>query len=255
VSQSKAPKKYADVPESVALKLAENRDVLLLNLRYDIYDSRIPSTFLRSAPAITEGKKLRPLLSPQAISSCRDEDCFVINLTSELGAGATGVVHGGTLYIDSDSSDESISLDVVVKLAFDREQRDALEHEYEMYRLLRLTAVVEGIAVVLGFFDDFEGHGPSALVMLNAGDSLGTTPEQNLLGSQREAALTTLESIHRINILHGDIRPENILVSDSGITIIDFAYSRRCNSQAAKHEEYQRFRSLLGLDVEGSSSE
>jgi len=166
------------------IQLAENRDVLLLTLRYGIYDSRIPSTFLRSAPAITEGKKIRPLLSPQAISSCRDEDCFVINLSSELGAGATGVVHGGTLF--AESSDGCVSLDVAVKLAFDSEQRDALQHEYDMYRLLRSKGVVKGIAVVLGFFDDFEGHGPSALVMLNAGVSLGTTPEQVLLRSRSE---------------------------------------------------------------------
>jgi len=70
-----------------------------------------------------------------------------------------------------------------------------------------------------------------------------------------EAALATLESIHRIDILHEDIRPENILVSNTGITIIDFAYSRRCNNQVAKRKECQRFRSLLGLDMEGSSSE
>ena len=38
--------------------------------------------------------------------------------------------------------------------------------------------------VVLGFFDDFEGHGPSSLVMLNAGIPLGATPEPALVGSQ-----------------------------------------------------------------------
>ena len=107
----------------------------------------------------------------------------MIILTSEIGAGATGVAHGGMLI--AESSDERISLDVVVKLAFDGEQRDALKHEYEVYQLLRLKDVVKGISTVLGFFDDFEGHGPSALVMLNAGVPLGTTPEQDLLTSER----------------------------------------------------------------------
>ena len=163
--------------------MTENRDVVFLYFRYSIYNSRHPSTFFRSAPAITKGQKLPAVLSPQAISSCRDEDFLVIILTSEIGAGATGVAHGGMLI--AESSDERISLDVVVKLAFDGEQRDALKHEYEVYQLLRSKDVVKGIPIVLGFFDDFEGHGPSALVMLNAGVPLGTTPEQDLLTSER----------------------------------------------------------------------
>jgi len=165
------------------------------------------------------------------------------------------VVHRSALGVEG--LDRSTPLDVVVKLAFDSEQRDALKSEYEMYRLLRSKGVVKGITTVLGSFDDFEG-GPSALVMLHAGVSLVTKPEPVLSVSECEAALTTLKSIHRIGILHGDIRPENILVSDSGITIIDFGHSCRCNNQVAKNKEYQRLRSLLVLarecDLEGSSS-
>ena len=142
---------------------------------------RIPSTFVRSAPAVTEGEKPPALLSPQAISACRDEDCLIIVLTSEVGAGATGVAHGT---LTAESSDGCVSLDVVVKLAFDSEQRDALKREYEVYRLLESKGVINGIATTLGFFDDFEGHGPSALIMLNAGVPLGTPPEQALVRSQ-----------------------------------------------------------------------
>jgi len=163
------------------IQMAENRNILFVYLQYGIYDSPIPSTFLRSAPALTKGKKLPALHSPRAIRFCQDKDCLVIILTSEIGAGATGVAHGGTLTMGS--PDRCVSLDVVVKLAFYSEQRDALKHE--VYRLLRSRGVIKGITVVLGFFDDFGDHGPSALVMLNAGVPLGTTPEQDLLGSQR----------------------------------------------------------------------
>jgi len=165
------------------IQMAENRDVLFLYLQYSIYNSQIPSTFLRSAPTITEGKKNPNPPSLQAISSCRDEDFLVVILTSEIGAGATGVAHGGMLI--AESSDGRVSLDVVVKLALDSKQREALKHEYEVYRLLRSNGIVKGIAVVLGVFDDFEGHGPSTLVMLNAGVPLGTTPVQDLMGSER----------------------------------------------------------------------
>jgi hypothetical protein len=201
--QRKARKNDADVNESVAIKVrflepyghsdkheheytiqvAEDRDVVLLYLRYGIYDSPVPATFLRSAPAITEDKKIPAFLSARAINSYRGEDCLAIILTSEIGRGATSVVHRGTLRAESSSG--SLPLDVVVKLAFDSKQRDALAHEYEMYCCLRSKGVVKCITTVLGLFDEFEGGGPSALVMLYAGVSLGTEPERVVSVSER----------------------------------------------------------------------
>ena len=197
--QGKAGKKDAGVDESAAIKVrflepyehpdqhqheymiqvAQNRDVLLLYLRYDIYNSSIPATFIRSSLAITNKK----IPAPRPIRSYRAEDCLTIVLTSEIGHGATGVVHRGTLSAESSSLGGSLPLDVVAKLAFDSEQRDALKHEYGIYRLLSSKGVVKGITTVLGSFDDFE-DGPSALVMLYAGVSLGTKPERVLSVSE-----------------------------------------------------------------------
>jgi serine/threonine protein kinase len=60
------------------------------------------------------------------------------------------------------------------------------------------------------------------------------------------AALTALQSIHQAGILHGDIRPANILVSDcGGITIIDFGHSSRSNNKMAKMEEFKQLQYLL----------
>jgi hypothetical protein len=55
-------------------------------------------------------------------------------------------------------------VDVVVKLAFDSEQRDALRDE--VYCRLR-SKVLQYVATVLRFFDDSE-CGPCAIVMLYA---------------------------------------------------------------------------------------
>lgn len=160
---------------SNTIQIAENRDVLFLSLCYDIYNSPTPATFLRSAPPITEGKRNSTLLYPRDIGAYRPRDCYSVTLTSEIGQGATGVVHRGVLDVNNGST----MLDVVVKLAFDEEQKTALKDEYEMYRLLRLKGVVDGIATVLGLFNDFEG-GPSALVMLYAGEPLQTEQERTL---------------------------------------------------------------------------
>ena len=62
------------------------------------------------------------------------------------------------------------------------------------------------------------------------------------------AALSTLASIHDAGILHGDIRKANILLSELGVTIIDFSHSTQCNNRRAKDEEHGRFHYLLGLE-------
>jgi len=157
-----------------------------------------------------------------------------------------------------------IPLDVVVKLAFDIEQRKALRSEYDVYRHLRLKGVNQGVTTALGFFDDSE-DGACALVMLYAGVPFPTDWQGSLSISDwyvfflqtcqliilvieiSNAALSALESIHCGGILHGDIRPDNILISDSGITIIDFGDSKKCDNKRAKDEELTQLRDLLGL--------
>ncbi|KIL63789.1 hypothetical protein M378DRAFT_163974 [Amanita muscaria Koide BX008] len=227
------------------IHVASNRDVVLLYLKYDIYDSPIPASFLRSPPSIMANTRCPTPLSPR-IRSYGLEDCLTIVLTSEIGRGATGVVHRGTL--KPEISDGAVPLDVVVKLAFDFEQRDALKGEYGVYCDLKSKGV-QGIATVLGFFDDSE-DGACALVMLYAGVPLDTESQRVLSVSDCKSALSTLESIHRAGILHGDIRQENILMGDLGVTIIDFGHSKQCNDQEAKDKELALFRYFLGLACE-----
>ena len=54
-----------------------------------------------------------------------------------------------------------------------------------------------------------------------------------------------MAEIHHADILHGDLRLDNILVIDSGLTIIDFSHSRVCVNQDAKKKEYLELRTLL----------
>ncbi|KAM6501510.1 hypothetical protein JOM56_004524 [Amanita muscaria] len=227
------------------IHVASNRNVVLLYLQYDVYDSPNPASFLRSAPSIMAHPRCpTPRFSTRAIRTYGLEECLTIVLTSEIGRGSTGVVHRGTLELEV--CDGAMPLDVVVKLAFDTGQRDALKNEYKVYRRLRSKGVLQGIPTVLGLFDDFEGAA-CALVMLYAGVPLVKEPQHIVPASDRKSALSTLESIHHAGILHGDIRRENVLMGDSGLTIIDFGHSEQCDNQKAKDNEFAQLRYLLGL--------
>ena len=190
------PCKCPDQPDhqrQKTIQAASKRDMLLLYLQYSVYDSPIPASFIRSAPPImVKTKYPAPPSSQKAIRTYTPNECLSIVLTSEIGQGATGKVHRGTLKLHN--KDGSAPLDVVVKLAFDSQQRDMLRTEYETYRCLWSKGVLRGLTTTLGFFDDTE-DGPCALVMLYAGDSLSDKPERILSVSDWYVSQTWLVSI------------------------------------------------------------
>jgi serine/threonine protein kinase len=55
-----------------------------------------------------------------------------------------------------------------------------------------------------------------------------------------------LASIHVVGFLHRDIRPENILVSEQGLTLIDFAYATRTNDHDAMRNELEELSLMIG---------
>jgi hypothetical protein len=147
------------------IQVASKRDVL------PIWCVRLPNPCLVHSLCsnCSEYKSPAPRLSIRAINTYTFDECLPIVLTSEIGRGATGIVHRGTLKLENVNG--SVLLDMVVKLAFDSVQRDMLRTEYKIYRRLRSKGVIRGITATLGLFDDTEG-GPCALVMIYAGDSL-----------------------------------------------------------------------------------
>jgi hypothetical protein len=102
-------------------------------------------------------------------------------LTSEIAEGATGIVHGATLKLQSSDEKLGDGVDVVVKLALLDEQKDALRNEYSIYQHLA-SERVKGIPTALGLFDDIEG-GPTLLIMTHAGTCLRR--DQAISSSQR----------------------------------------------------------------------
>lgn len=176
----RGPCQPSDEPDQhqKAIHVVNNHNMVLLYLQYDVYDSPIPALFLRAAPSITAHTRCpTPPLSPRSIHTYGLEECLTVVLTSEIGQGATGTVHRGTL--KPGTLDGAMPLDVAIKLASDVEQRAALKSEYDIYCCLRSKGILRGIATPLGFFDDSEG-GACALVMLYAGVPLIAVPRRNL---------------------------------------------------------------------------
>jgi hypothetical protein len=81
----------------------------------------------------------------------------------------------GTLEVEASEDSECVLLDVAVKLALAREQREALREEYKIYQQLKSKGVTAGITTPLGLFEDVEGEA-SILVMQYVGASLAETP-------------------------------------------------------------------------------
>lgn len=210
-------------------------------LQYDVYDSPVPAFFIRSFPLPMPPNCPSSLFSPRNHTHGLDE-CMTVVLTSEIGQGATGVALRGTL--TPENMEGAGALDVVVKLAFDDEQRDSLKKEYNLYLHLRSEGVQRGITQIIGFFDDDADVSACALVMLYAGVPISDLG-RNLTAAECKNALSTLESIHFAGVLHGDIRPDNILIGDLGVTIIDFGNSRQCSSKTGKGKEYAYLQSIL----------
>jgi len=138
-----------DHPHQKTIQVTSKHDILLLYLQYGVYDSPIPTLFIRSAPPIMANAAPWSL---QAKSTYTPNDCLPI---VEIGCGATGVVHHGMLKLKH--IDQSVPLDVVVKLAFNSQQQDMLRTEYESYHHLRSKGILRGITTTLGFFNDTEG--------------------------------------------------------------------------------------------------
>lgn len=225
------------------IDVSSHCDLIHLYLQYGVYDSPILASFIRSLPL-----NISPHSPPFSPRHCTDGgQCMTIVITSEIGQGATGIALRGTLKPKSMEG----TLDAVVKLAFDGQQQDSLKSEYELYRLLKSKGVHRGITPTIGPFDDLEDSA-CALVMLYAGVLISTLdPGCMLSTSDYDSAMSTLEAIHHTGIIHDDIRPENILISDFGVTIIGFGHARQCNIEEAKDIEREILQSIL----QGSAGE
>jgi hypothetical protein len=154
--------------------LSESRR-LFMYLQFSIYDSPVPATFVRVIPP--------PFVNPTP--SMAQNKSMTLMLSSELAQGATGVVHGGTL--EMETRGQRVFLDVVAKLAFSEDQRERLKHEFSIYCHLASKGV-KNIPTLLGLFEDVE-DGASVLLLTPAGVPI--VDKGQLSASMQYSALTS----------------------------------------------------------------
>jgi len=144
-----------------------------MHFQYGIYNSPIPAAFIRSDPSKSSASAVSTLSQLKRV--LRLEERLMLVVTSEIGAGATGIVHGGTLEVEM--SGQCLFLEVVVKLAFSHQQQESLTHENAIYRYLT-SKRIKGIPTQLGLFNfnGFDG-GPSALLMTHGGISISNSKQ------------------------------------------------------------------------------
>ena len=254
------------ITSQALLANAARKNHLCLHFFYDIYDSPHPATFRRVPDEPKEAPDTAEPPSPgnrTTSPSERTERSIHITVHSELQPGSTGIVHIGTMAVDPSGPTAKIA----VKLAFSKDEKSRLREEHRIYSHLH-SRDVQGIPRVIGLFVDEDrllgGEGPYSLVMTYAGvslfhrNTLASDSAKQVLsftsliysnGNCRDSLLATLESIHRANILHGDIRLPNLCISPSGEAfVVDFGHATESRSRKDKSQEIRELSYILGMD-------
>ncbi|KAF7309356.1 Protein kinase domain-containing protein [Mycena indigotica] len=226
------------------IAIASQRDMMFLTLQYGIHCSPAPASFIRAAQCLVHATKRKPNYKPPIKRSYKPEEYFELLLTSQIGDGATGVVHSANLRVVTKAGSALTHDNLVLKIAFQERQQVRMRHEYAIYQRLAEHGVT-GVPQVYGLFEDLEG-GAIALLMNNCGKTIwDLRPDKKrartvITSVQRARFIEILTSVHRAGVRHCDIRAENLLIDTDGEAfIVDFDRGRFEPSEGKKKWEME----------------
>ena len=151
------------------------------------------------------------------------------NIKSVLGIGRTKVYY---------EANRNLALKAI-DLWKQSDMLGELQHEVEIYRLL---SDLQG-----KFIPKLVLHGYWEGGMYCIGVSLcGTVPEA-LSESQKQSVLSSIDAIHKLGIIHNDIKKENILVDEKGMVyLIDFGFATLNSCKDAQQDERNQLLNCIG---------
>jgi Protein kinase domain len=89
-------------------------------------------------------------------------------------------------------------------------------------------------------------YGELACVFYCLGISVVGSVPRHLSKSQKDHLIEGLNKMHQRNIIHGDIKAENIIIDDKGSAFwIDFSHSRQIGTDEEKEEEMKIFLNMI----------
>ena len=239
---------YSDSRNAIACTLiesaAERTDYELGWLYEQLRDPRVPAVVWQSGDLLQTvfadqlGKGWRPCwddyavfgIPPTKLKLRTDKDrCYLgqeisghYHLVRRLGDGGLGVVY--------EARDSATGRSVAVKVPLEAEV-----HEHYDLALRKEASLLESLEFpgVPGFIELVEtSEGPLLVTELIVGKPLETSEgfavEEALAIAERVA--TILDCLHQQGHVHGDVKPDNLLVGPDGkLTLIDFNISRSDN--------------------------
>lgn len=73
--------------------------------------------------------------------------------------------------------------------------------------------------------------------------------ELGLWQLQLQVVLEALQVVHSVGMLHGDIRPENIMVSGTDkAVLLDFGFAGRCIDRKCQREELNQLKGMFWME-------
>ncbi|KAG6808027.1 hypothetical protein H0H92_005642 [Tricholoma furcatifolium] len=235
--------KYAKIFKAVSNEI-KSRNLALLRIHHRHFNSFSSSSFLR--------------VGAKPVSRLRYEPrrYFRLLLASKLEEGATADAHNATIEVLAPNGEVLSLSNVVVKIAFDKDQQDRLTNEFHIYQHM-MSANVKSIPYVFGLFEDHQSKS-MALIMTNVGTcildrldkSRGWQSPWPLPSLEVDGFAEALKSIHSAGVRHRDIRAENMVIGDDGAAyIIDFDRAVMDASERSRNRELDYMVGLMRADI------
>ncbi|TFK66384.1 hypothetical protein BDN72DRAFT_880353 [Pluteus cervinus] len=231
----------------------DQRPILLLQFSGGSLNSSKPTCCLR------KGRPLSPftpasdeLLSIKLKESYQPSEYCLLTLDGNSSSGMTGRVYPGQLQV-TPSSGRTLSRSVVAKITDFAAARERLRHEYQVYQHL-WSHGINRIPEIYGLFEDMDNF-VTILVMERAACTFRErepTTKENKGGlkdvppSERLQIMQVIETVHKVGVVHQDLRPDNLVLAQDGKPmIIDFDQAVLDPTDDAKDLELKGLDNLL----------